>query len=107
MYIVGLPNAVVNESRDRVRNALRNSGPHLSPQAHHRQLRPSRPLRGRPAYDLSIAVCLLAASEQLFGDVSKAMFVGELSLDGAARHTDLPCLRKVVYWHTPTSRRFG
>src|SRR3712207_3740432 len=41
-----------------------------------------------PAYDLPIAVGLLIASEQIAADVSKSVFLGELSLDGAVRHTD-------------------
>src|SRR6185295_18843183 len=41
-----------------------------------------------PAYDLPIAVGLLLASEQVHGDVDRALFIGELGLDGALRHTD-------------------
>ena len=40
-----------------------------------------------PAYDLPIAVGILIATEQIAADVSKTVFLGELSLDGALRHT--------------------
>src|SRR5687767_7122429 len=40
------------------------------------------------AYDLPIAVGLLLASEQICGQVERALFVGELGLDGALRHID-------------------
>src|SRR6185295_19705535 len=41
-----------------------------------------------PAYDLPIAIGLLMASEQVHGCVERALFIGELGLDGALRHTD-------------------
>ena len=41
-----------------------------------------------PAYDLPIAVGLLMASEQLQGDLSRTLIIGELSLDGMVRHTN-------------------
>ncbi len=86
--IVGLPDAAVNESRERVRSALRNSGLIFPLKRITVNLAPADLRKEGPAYDLPIAVGLLAASEQLFGDVAKAMFVGELSLDGAVRHTE-------------------
>ena len=51
-------------------------------------LAPADIRKAGPAYDLSIAIGLLLASEQVYGPVSKALFVGELGLDGALRHTD-------------------
>jgi magnesium chelatase family protein len=41
-----------------------------------------------PAYDLPIAVGLLMASGQLRADLSRTFIIGELSLDGAVRHTN-------------------
>src|SRR5438128_8808088 len=51
-------------------------------------LAPADIRKAGPAYDLPIAVGLLLASEQLSGYVERALFVGELGLDGALRHTD-------------------
>jgi magnesium chelatase family protein len=86
--IVGLPDAAVNESRERVRSALRNSGLIFPMKRITVNLAPADLRKEGPAYDLPIGVGLLAASEQLFGDVSRAMFIGELSLDGTVRHTE-------------------
>jgi magnesium chelatase family protein len=88
MTIVGLPDAAVNESRERVRSALRNSGLIFPMRRITVNLAPADLRKEGPAYDLPIGVGLLAASEQLFGDVSRAMFIGELSLDGTVRHTE-------------------
>ncbi len=78
----------VNESRERVRSALRNSGLIFPLKRITVNLAPADLRKEGPAYDLPIAVGLLTASEQLFGGVAQAMFVGELSLDGAVRHTE-------------------
>jgi magnesium chelatase family protein len=86
--IVGLPDAAVNESRERVRSALKNSGLIFPMKRITVNLAPADLRKEGPAYDLPIAVGLLAASEQLFGDVARAMFIGELSLDGTVRHTE-------------------
>src|SRR5262245_60336403 len=51
-------------------------------------LAPADVRKAGPSYDLPIAVGLLLASEQVHGDVERALFVGELGLDGALRHTD-------------------
>ena len=51
-------------------------------------LAPADIRKAGPTYDLPIAVGLLLASEQLCGQVERALFVGELGLDGALRHID-------------------
>src|SRR5688500_3557686 len=51
-------------------------------------LAPADIRKAGPSYDLPIAVGLLLASEQVCGQVERALFVGELGLDGAVRHTD-------------------
>ncbi len=51
-------------------------------------LAPADIRKAGPAYDLPIAVGLLLASEQLYGQVEQALFVGELGLDGKLRHTE-------------------
>lgn len=87
--MVGLPDAAVKESRDRVHSAIKNSG--LSFPGNKRitvNLAPADLRKEGPAYDLPIAVGILAASQQVWPDrVGGAMFIGELSLDGTTRHT--------------------
>lgn len=91
--IVGLPDTAVQEARERVRAAIRNSG--LSWPFNRRilvNLAPADLRKEGPAYDLAIAVGILAASGQFEADVTDAVFVGELSLEGAVRpvHGVLP-----------------
>src|SRR5262245_14012785 len=51
-------------------------------------LAPADVRKAGPISDLPIAVGLLLATEQVHGDVERALFIGELGLDGALRHTD-------------------
>lgn len=87
--LVGLPDAAVRESRDRVFSAIRNSG--LTFPGNKRitvNLAPADLRKEGPAYDLPIAVGILAASQQIWPEkLSNTMFIGELSLDGSTRHT--------------------
>ncbi len=87
--LVGLPDASVRESRDRVFAAIRNSD--LTFPVNKRitvNLAPADLRKEGPAYDLPIALGILAASSQLWPDkLEGTLVVGELSLDGAVRHT--------------------
>jgi len=87
--LVGLPDAAVRESRDRVHSAIKNSG--FSFPAGKRltvNLAPADLRKEGPAYDLPIAVGILAASQQIWPEkLQNSIFIGELSLDGTARHT--------------------
>lgn len=87
--MVGLPDAAVRESRDRVHAAIKNSG--LSFPGNRRitvNLAPADLRKEGPAYDLPIAVGVLAATQQIWTDkLAGALFVGELSLEGTTRHT--------------------
>ncbi len=87
--IVGLPDAAVRESRDRVHAAIKNSG--LQFPGNKRitvNLAPADLRKEGPAYDLPIAVGVLAATQQVWPDkLENALFLGELSLDGTTRHT--------------------
>ncbi len=85
--IVGLPDAAVQEARERVRAAIRNSGYTFPMKRITVNLAPADLRKTGPAYDLPIAVGILLSSEQLSGDISGALFLGELSLDGRLRHT--------------------
>jgi magnesium chelatase family protein len=87
--IVGLPDAAVRESRDRVAAAIKNS--HLTFPGNERitvNLAPADLRKEGPSYDLPIAIGVLAASQQVWLDrIENAFFIGELSLDGAVRPT--------------------
>ncbi|MCD6359203.1 MAG: YifB family Mg chelatase-like AAA ATPase, partial [Dehalococcoidia bacterium] len=87
LNIVGLPDKAVQESKERVRSAIKNSGCAFPNRRITVNLAPADLKKEGPAYDLPIAVGILFSSEQLSADISKAMFLGELSLDGALRHT--------------------
>jgi magnesium chelatase family protein len=87
MTIVGLPDAAVQEARERVRAAIRNSGFSFPMKRIVVNLAPADLKKAGPSYDLPIAVGILLSSEQVSADSSRAIFLGELSLDGSLRHT--------------------
>jgi magnesium chelatase family protein len=84
--IVGLPDKAVEESKERVRSALKNSGAEFPPRRITVNLAPAALPKEGPSYDLPIALGLLVASGQLEADLSDALVLGELSLDGSLRH---------------------
>jgi len=86
--IVGLPDTAVQEAKERVRAAIRNSGCSFPMKRIVVNLAPANLKKAGPAYDLPIAVGILLSSEQLHADVSQTAFLGELSLDGSLRHTN-------------------
>ncbi len=87
MTIVGLPDAAVQESRERVQAAVKNAGlpyPRIRIVVN---LAPAAVRKEGPAYDLPIAVGVLIYSHLLPPDcVDETLIVGELSLDGTVRH---------------------
>ena len=85
--IVGLPDKAVQEARERVRSAIRNSYYKFPDRRITVNLAPADLKKEGPAYDLSIAIGILISSEQLNADLSDCIFLGELSLDGKLRHT--------------------
>lgn len=87
MTIVGLPDPAVQEARERVRAAIRNSGFFFPARVITVNLAPADLKKEGPVYDLPIAVGILMASEQVVADTSSTLFLGELSLDGSLRHT--------------------
>ena len=83
--IVGLPDAAVKESRDRVKAALKNSG-FLAPKGRITvNLAPADIKKEGSMYDLPIVVSLLAVSGQLDKKYNDSAFIGEISLDGMIR----------------------
>ncbi|MDO8673643.1 MAG: YifB family Mg chelatase-like AAA ATPase [Dehalococcoidia bacterium] len=85
--IVGLPDTAVQEAKERVRAAIRNSGCIFPMKRITVNLAPADLKKEGPAYDLPIAVGILLSSEQVVADPSSSLFLGELSLDGGLRHT--------------------
>jgi len=87
--IVGLPDKAIEESKERVRSAIKNSGCDFPSKRITVNLSPADLPKVGPAYDLPIALGILLASEQIPRvDISKSLFLGELSLDGSLRHTN-------------------
>ncbi len=81
--IVGLPDTAVKESHERVRSALKQSGFEIPRRSVTINMAPADVRKEGAAYDLPIAVSLLAASEQIDASVlADYVIMGELSLDG-------------------------
>src|SRR5579883_1007405 len=86
IVIVGLPDAAVKESRDRVMTALINSGYAFTFGRTTINLAPADVKKEGPSFDLPIAVGMVAASEQMESDeIDKFVMAGELALTGAVR----------------------
>jgi magnesium chelatase family protein len=82
--LVGLPDASVRESRDRVRAAIRNSGFDFPVNRITINLAPGDVRKAGPAFDLPIALGMLAATGTVTrSDFAGIVHIGELSLDGA------------------------
>ena len=85
--VVGLPDAAIQEARDRVRAAIRNSDCSFPMRRITVNLAPAELKKEGGAYDLPMAVAILVATEQVPPPAAPLLFLGELSLDGALRHT--------------------
>jgi magnesium chelatase family protein len=86
--IVGLPDAAVQESRERVQTAVKNAGLHFPRHRIVVNLAPAVVRKEGPAYDLPIALGVIILADYLPHDVVEGtLVVGELSLDGNVRHT--------------------
>ena len=82
--MVGLPDATVRESRDRVRSAIKNSGFAFPPYRITVNLAPADVRKAGSSFDLPIALGLLATSGELTRQtIDDTVVLGELSLDGA------------------------
>jgi magnesium chelatase family protein len=88
IIIVGLPDTAIQESRERIRSAIRNSALRVPAGRVIVNLAPADIRKEGPAYDLPIALGTLLASQQIVADLSETMVIGELSLDGSLRHTN-------------------
>jgi len=85
LTIVGLAGSAVQEARERVRSAVRNSGFEVPARRITVNLAPADLPKEGTAYDLAIGVGLLAASGQLDADLSHTALLAELALDGSLR----------------------
>ncbi|MFA6339093.1 MAG: YifB family Mg chelatase-like AAA ATPase [Candidatus Paceibacterota bacterium] len=86
--IVGLPDKAVEESKDRISAAIKNSG-FTSPKSKNQKvvisLAPSDVKKEGPFFDLAMALAYLLASGDIIFDSKDRIFLGELSLDGKLR----------------------
>ena len=94
--IVGLPDAAVKESRERVRASIKNCGFNFPVSRITVNIAPADVKKEGSVYDLPIAVAILKATGQIKADISDYAFIGELSLDGEVRGCNgvLPMLLK-------------
>lgn len=83
--IVGLPDRSVEEAKERVRSAIKNSGADFPPKRITVNLSPASIPKEGASFDLPIALAILIASGQIEGDFANSYFNGELSLDGSLR----------------------
>ena len=86
LFLVGLPDSAVKESEERIRAAFENCGRRMSGRKTVVNLAPADLRKEGAAFDLPIAVGMLAAMEQVENDrLEESLFLGELSLDGTLR----------------------
>lgn len=86
--VVGLPDKAVEEAKDRVGAAIKNSGLTSPKQKNQKiviSLAPAAVEKSGPAFDLPIALSYLIAAEEVEFDTEDKLFLGELSLDGGVR----------------------
>lgn len=86
MVIIGLGNKAVEEARDRVKSAIKNSDLLLPPKRITLNLAPAHLPKNGTAFDLGLAIAILIASNQLTSP-QNCLFAGELALDGQIRST--------------------
>lgn len=92
--IVGLPDATVQEARERVKSAVRNAGFHFPAHRITVNLAPADLRKEGAFFDLPVAIGILKASGQLEAPLDGYVFLGELSLEGTLRpvHGVLPAV---------------
>lgn len=86
--IVGLAGKAVEESKDRVSAAIKNSGFPSPKSKNHKiiiSLAPADLKKEGPLFDLPIALAYLLAAEEIGGEMEHTIFIGELALDGTLR----------------------
>ena len=86
--MVGLPDAAVSESKERVRSAMKNSGYDFPSSKIVINLSPADVKKGGSVFDLPVLIALLEATRQLTADIKNKAFIGELSLNGDVRRVN-------------------
>lgn len=86
--IVGLPDKAVEEAKERVKSAIKNSGGMFPQKRITVNLAPADIKKEGPSFDLPIALGILAAAGQIELDMENILSVGELSLDGKLREVN-------------------
>src|SRR3989344_6111687 len=86
--IVGLGDRAIDEAKDRISAAIKNSG-YVSPKQKNQKviisLAPADLRKEGPSFDLAMALSYLAAAEDISFDPEEKLFLGELSLEGKVR----------------------
>lgn len=101
-FIVGLPDSAVKESQQRIESALRSTGYKLPGKKITINMAPADIRKEGTSYDLTLAIGILAASEQMkYDEIDKYLIMGELSLDGGV-HTIKGALSMAI-----EARKFG
>lgn len=88
LTIVGLPDKAIEEAKERVRSAIKNSGFDFPERRITVNLSPADLPKAGPAFDLPIAMGILLGSGQIQTPLNDSLILGELSLDGSLRHTN-------------------
>jgi len=88
LTIVGLPDKAIEEAKERVRSAIKNTGLDFPDRRITVNLSPADLPKTGPSFDLPIAIGILLGSNQINSDLKDALVLGELSLDGSLRHTN-------------------
>ena len=89
MDIVGLPDTAVNEAKNRVRSAVKNTGFEFPPSRVTVNLAPADTRKEGTVYDLPILIGIVKANTNALPmDLDRFAFIGELSLDGLVRHVN-------------------
>ena len=88
--IVGLPDKAIDESKERIRSAIKNSGVNFPQHRLTINLAPADVKKEGPSFDLPMAIGILLAGEQIesLSEFENSLFVGELSLNGQLRHVN-------------------
>ena len=88
--VVGLPDATVRESRERVRAAMKNTGFDFPISRIVANLAPADIRKEGAVYDVPLLLALMRATHQLNVELNDSVFVGELSLAGEVRPVSFP-----------------
>jgi magnesium chelatase family protein len=88
--IVGLPDKAIDESKERIRAAVKNTDLFFPQHRLTINLAPADVKKEGPSFDLPMAVGILLSNEQIdhTSDLNESIFIGELSLDGKLRHVN-------------------